>query len=163
MPKQITLERTFTATLDDVWSLWTTKEGIESWWGPDGFSVTVRSLELRPGGKLLYAMSATEPEQIEFMKRANMPVTTEAKVTYSEVNAKTRLAYSHLADFIPNVEAYSVTTVVELFASASTVLMKLTIDPMHDDVWTERATLGWESELNKLSKVIEGRARPTAP
>lgn len=159
MSKRITLERTFTATLDDVWDLWTTTEGIESWWGPDGFSVTVRSLDLRPGGKLLYAMSATEPAQIEFMKNANMPVTTEATITYSEVSPKTRLAYSHLADFIPNVEAYSVTTLVELFASAATVLMKLTFDPMHDDVWTERATMGWESELNKLTKVIE-RAKP---
>ena len=32
----ITMERTFDATLHEVWELWTTKAGIESWWGPDG-------------------------------------------------------------------------------------------------------------------------------
>ncbi len=32
----ITLERTYKASLQDVWDMWTTKEGIESWWGPDG-------------------------------------------------------------------------------------------------------------------------------
>jgi hypothetical protein len=25
---------------------------------------------------------------------------------------------------------------------------------MHDDEWTRRATMGWESELGKLAKVL---------
>ena len=37
--KRTTLERNFNASIDDVWELWTTKDGIESWWGPDGFAV----------------------------------------------------------------------------------------------------------------------------
>ena len=37
--RRVRLERTYDATLDDVWDLWTTKEGIESWWGPPGFKV----------------------------------------------------------------------------------------------------------------------------
>ena len=32
--RRITLERTYKASLQDVWDMWTTKEGIESWWGP---------------------------------------------------------------------------------------------------------------------------------
>jgi hypothetical protein len=48
----------------------TTKEGIESWWALDGFAVEVRKLDLRPAGELLYSMTATGPEQIEFMKNA---------------------------------------------------------------------------------------------
>ena len=35
------------ATVEDVWALWTTEPGIESWWGPDGFDVTVGHLDLR--------------------------------------------------------------------------------------------------------------------
>src|SRR5262245_47945643 len=38
----VTLERTFDAPIEDVWDLWTTKDGIESWWGPEGFRVEVR-------------------------------------------------------------------------------------------------------------------------
>ena len=75
----VVLERTFTAAIDDVWALWTTKDGIESWWGPEGFTVKVRKLELRPGGELLYAMIATGPEQIAFMKQAGMPLSTETR------------------------------------------------------------------------------------
>jgi uncharacterized protein YndB with AHSA1/START domain len=40
--KRITLERVYHTDVQDVWDLWTTKDGIESWWGPGGFAVTVR-------------------------------------------------------------------------------------------------------------------------
>ena len=82
--RRITLERTYTASLQDVWDMCTTKEGIESWWGPDGFSVKVRKLDLRPGGECQYGMTATAGPQIEFMKKHGMPLTTEAKLTYTE-------------------------------------------------------------------------------
>ena len=35
------LERTYEATAQELWELWTTKEGFESWWGPEGFRVEV--------------------------------------------------------------------------------------------------------------------------
>jgi uncharacterized protein YndB with AHSA1/START domain len=44
----MTIERTYEARIEDVWALWTTADGIESWWGPEGFTVTVRSSDLRP-------------------------------------------------------------------------------------------------------------------
>jgi uncharacterized protein YndB with AHSA1/START domain len=46
---RITLERTVPAPLAEVWQLWTTKSGIESWWSPDGFAIEVRELDLRRG------------------------------------------------------------------------------------------------------------------
>jgi uncharacterized protein YndB with AHSA1/START domain len=151
---RITLERTYKAAIEDVWDMWTTKEGIESWWGPDGFSVTVRKIDLRPGGELHYAMTATAPPQIAFMNKAGMPLTTEAKVTYTEVSPPRRLAYTHLADFIPRVEPYAVAHLIELTQTADGVRMVLTFDAMHDDEWTKRAVAGWEMELNKLSKAL---------
>jgi uncharacterized protein YndB with AHSA1/START domain len=153
----ITLERTYDAPVEDVWELWTTKEGIESWWGPEGFSVTVRQLDLRPGGQLLYAMTAVAPAQVGFMKRAGMPVTTEARLTYTEIVPHRRLAYTHLADFIPGVPPYEVATIVELKPSAQGVRMVLTFEAMHDEEWTQRAIGGWESGLGRLAKVIESR------
>jgi uncharacterized protein YndB with AHSA1/START domain len=50
---QFSIERTYAASIDETWALWTTKAGIESWWGPEGFDVTVISLDLRPGGQLV--------------------------------------------------------------------------------------------------------------
>jgi uncharacterized protein YndB with AHSA1/START domain len=156
-PRRITLERVYRADVQDVWDLWTTKDGIESWWGPGGFAVTVRKLDLRPRGELLYAMTAIDPPQIEFMKKAGMPLTTEARITFTEIVPLRRLAYVHLTDFIPGVEPYDVATVVELQRVADGVRMILSFDAMHSDEWTERAVMGWKSELGKLDALIATR------
>lgn len=155
--RRITIERTYKASVEDVWDLWTTKEGIESWWGPDGFTTKVLKLDLRAGGELLYAMTATAPAQAQFMKNAGMPLTTQARITYSEVVIQSRLAYIHLADFIPGVEPYDVATVVEFHPTGQSVHMVLTFDAMHDEEWTQRAVMGHESQLEKLQKVIAGK------
>ena len=150
--KRITLERDYRADIQDVWDLWTTKEGIESWWGPGGFAVTVRKLDLRPGGELHYDMKATAPPQIEFMKKHGMPTTTKARITFTEVTPPTRLAYVHLADFIPGVDPYDVATILELAQTPDGVHMALSFDAMHSDEWTERAVMGWTSEIGKLGE-----------
>ena len=113
--RRITMERTFDAPIEDVWELWTTKEGIESWWGPEGFTVTVHAIDLRPGGEMRYEMRATAPDVVEGMKRMGMPLATEARLTYREIAPHRRLAYLHAADFVPGVAAYDIATEVELF------------------------------------------------
>lgn len=153
--RKVTLERTFNAPIQEVWDLWTTRSGIESWWGPDGFSVTVRKIDLRPGGELLYAMTANAPDQIEFLKKAGMPVTTVSRLTYTEIDPPRRLAYSQTADFIPGVEPYEVPTTVELETTPQGVRLVLTFTAMHDERWTNLAVMGWESELGKLAKLLE--------
>jgi uncharacterized protein YndB with AHSA1/START domain len=155
--RKITIERTYKASLQDVWDLWTTKKGIESWWGPEGFEVKVRKLDLRPGGELQYAMTAIGPDQVEFMKQAGMPLTTEARLTYDEIAPNRRLAYTHLADFIPGVEPYDIAHVMELHPKGQGVRMVFTFDAMHDEEWTQRAVMGWEMELGKLEKTIRER------
>jgi len=152
--KRITMERTFSSPIEDVWALWTTKEGIESWWGPPGFSVTVRAIDLRPGGELRYAMIARTPEMVAFMKGEGMPTTTENRAVYAEVDPPRRLRYRHDADFIPGVEPYEVDTLVELHQTPAGVHMVLSFDAMHTDEWTQRAVMGWELELGQLAAVL---------
>ncbi len=153
--RTVTLERTFDASIAEVWDLWTTKDGIESWWGPDGFAVKVRTLDLRPGGALVYAMTAVGSDQIEFMKNAGMPLTSETRVTYTEVDPPRRLAYTTVADFIPGVEPYDAATVVDLHPIPGGVRLVLTQEAMHDEHWTQMAVMGWESELDKLERVLK--------
>jgi uncharacterized protein YndB with AHSA1/START domain len=159
----MTLERTFQAPIEEVWDLWTTKEGIESWWGPDGFAVKVHQLDLRPGGDFAYAMTAIAPDQLEFLEKAGMPATTESRATFTEVDPPRRLSYNHLADFIPGVEPYQVPTTVELEETAQGVRLTLSFEAMHDEHWTNLAVMGWEAQLNKLAKLLEdsgGRVNP---
>lgn len=153
--RQVTLERALEGSIEEVWDLWTTKEGIESWWGPDGFAVKVQKLDLRPGGELVYATIAIASDQIEFMKNAGMPLTIETRVTYTEVVPPRRLAYTTRADFIPGVEPYDAATVVELHPSTDGVRLVLTQEAMHDEHWTQMAVMGWQSELDKLARVLK--------
>jgi uncharacterized protein YndB with AHSA1/START domain len=155
--KAFSIERMFSASVEDVWELWTTKAGIEAWWGPEGFEVSVTSLDLRPGGELVYSMTATAPEQVAFMKRAGMPLSTETRVTYTEVSPPRRLAYRLLADFVPDVTPYEVATLIELQAAAEGAKLTVTFDAMHDDLWTERARAGHESQMRKLEALLAAR------
>lgn len=155
--KKITLERTFDASIEEVWDLWTTKEGIESWWGPDGFATHVSKLELRPGGELVYAFTAIAPDQIAFLKNAGMPLTQIVRATYTEVVPPRRLAYTTLADFMPGVEPYDVDTAVDLIAGAAGVRVVLTLDAMHDEQWSKLVVTGWENELTKLARLLKSR------
>jgi uncharacterized protein YndB with AHSA1/START domain len=154
LARKIRIERTFRASVDEVWDLWTTRSGIESWWGPGGFEVKVRELDLRPGGELVYLMTATAADQVDFMKKAGMPVTTEHRIVYTEVSPRKRLAYRQVADFIPGVEPYDIATVVEFEPGAEAVRMVLTFDAMHDEQWTRMALVGHESELDKLARLL---------
>jgi uncharacterized protein YndB with AHSA1/START domain len=156
--ESIILERTYPAALEDVWALWTTADGIASWWGPDGFAVTVRSLDLRPGGELHYVMRAVDPHTVAFMKAQGMPTAHEAWLRYTEVVPMRRVAWSHAADFIPGVTPYAVGTAVDLSRVASGVKVVVTLDRMHDETWTQRAVAGWEQELGKLGHALAARA-----
>lgn len=157
--RTVTLERVFDAAIEEVWELWTTKDGIEAWWGPDGFSVRVNKLDLRPGGELLYAMTATAPDQIEFLRKAGMPLTSETRIIYKEIVPRQRLAYTNIVDFVPGVSPYDVATIVDFDTTPEGVRMVLTLDAMHDEHWTQMAMMGWESELGRLAEVLATRSR----
>ena len=100
-------------------------------------------------------MTAVAPDQIQFMKNAGMPVTTENRGRYVEVVPPARLVFTQVADFIPGVEPYDVATTVELEAAAEGVRLVLTIDAMHDEHWTQMAVMGWEGELDKLARALQ--------
>lgn len=153
----ITIERTYDASAEEVFALWTTRAGIESWWAPDGFSVEVHKLELEPGGALEYTLTAVAQEQVQFLKNAGMPLSTRARKTYTEVVPSQRLGYTSLIDFVPGVDLYEHGTSVELQSSVAGVRAVMTMEPLHDEVWTERLIRGRENELDNLTKLIATR------
>jgi uncharacterized protein YndB with AHSA1/START domain len=152
---KIRIERHCHAAPEHVWRLWTTSDGIESWWAPDGFTVKVQKIDLRPGGELVYTMTATAPEQVEFMNSVGMPLTTESRKTFTELDPATRIAYNSLVDFVPGVDPYQFLTVVDLQPSDGGTRVTMTVDPMHDDTWTQRLVMGRENELDNLIRLAD--------
>lgn len=58
--KGIKIERIFDATREKVWQAWTDEEMVKKWWGPEGFTAPYAKVDLRVGGKYIYAMHGPE-------------------------------------------------------------------------------------------------------
>jgi uncharacterized protein YndB with AHSA1/START domain len=148
------LHRHYPASPERVWHLWTTAAGISTWWAPEGFSTSVEVLELRPGGELVYTTTATGRHQIAFMEQAGMPLSTRSRKEFVDIDEPTRLAYTSTIDFVPDVEPYQHLTVVSLERTTSGTDVTMEVEPLHDDVWTERLLAGRANELDNLARVV---------
>ena len=151
-----TIERTVSASPARVWELWTTPEGISAWWAPEGFRTDVTLLDLQPGGELVYTMTAVAPEQIAFMEQYGMPLTTESRKTFVDLDEPHRISYDSLVDFVPDHEPYQHRTEVELHAEGEGTRIVMRVEPMHDEVWTERLVQGRANELENLAALVGG-------
>lgn len=155
--KPVRFERTYEAAVEDLWDLWTTKEGFESWWGPEGFRVEVHAIEPRVGGKLSYDMIAVEPAHIEYLKKEGMAPSHGTHGTFVEVEPLKRLKLLHVIDFIPGLAPYDNNITVELFVEGKNVRMAVAIDAHPEEEWTRRSAAGFESQLRKVPGALARR------
>jgi uncharacterized protein YndB with AHSA1/START domain len=153
----VRVERTYEGPVDDLWWLWTTKEGFESWWGPEGFRVEVHKLDLRVGGELIYDMIAATAEHIEYMKQNNMSPSHKVRGKFAEIVPMKRLGLNQLIDFIPGMEPYEHLMSVEFVSEGKQVRMVVTINEHKTPEWTRMATKGFESQLTKVPAVLAKR------
>jgi len=149
---QLIIERTYRAEPRELWELWTTKEGFESWWGPEGFRVDVHELEARVGGPLFYDMIADAPEQVAEMKAMGAPISHETRGKFSALEPFDRLAVTHVIDFLPGVTPFENTIVVEFFKKGPDVRMVVTLEAMHTEEFSQMQREGFTSQLRKLDK-----------
>ncbi len=153
--KQFTIVRTLKGPAEKVWRMWTTKEGLEKWWGPQGFASVVKHLDVRVGGRFEIEMTALLPEIIAYLKASGMGASSMAKGDYTEVAENRRLVYTNAVDFVPGVAPYTSTTIVELSSEpGGGVRLSVCNDVMHDEHWTAMATAGWEQQIGKLEREL---------
>ena len=152
-----TIERTVAAAPGRVWELWTTGEGISRWWAPDGFRTDVTRLDLELGGELRYTMTAVAPAQIAFMEQVGMPLSTESRKVFTEIDEPARLAYRSVIDFVPDHEPYEQLTIVDLAPDGDGTRIRMQVEPLHDEVWTQRLIDGRTNELEHLAALVGGR------
>ncbi len=149
---KIVFERTYRASVQDLWEMWTTKEGFESWWAPEGCRVEVKTLEARLGGRILYDMIADTPETIAAMEQLGLPRSHPDHGRFSEFRPHQSLAMTQMIDFVPGVEPYEFRMRVEFFPSGEHVRMHVTLDRLHSEEWTQLAQQGFTSQLGKLDR-----------
>lgn len=82
-PRSIVGIREFDAPRELVFAAWTDPTHLAQWWGPNGFSITTSSFDLRPGGVWRFVMHG--PDGRDYQNR----------ITFEEVVRPERIVYRH--------------------------------------------------------------------
>ncbi len=85
MSSDLKIERTFEASIDLVWSMWTEAEHFANWYGPIGATIPKAEMDVQVGGGRFIAMEMQAPNGLMKMHFVG---------EYTEVTPKTRLVYS---------------------------------------------------------------------
>jgi len=88
--RELRISRTLNAPIDLVWEVWTKPEHIAQWWGPNGFTNTINTMELVSGGQWNLVMHG--PDGTDYVNKS----------TFKEVIEFKRISYEH---FNPHIIA----------------------------------------------------------
>lgn len=148
----VVIERTYRATVEELWSLWTTKEGFESWWGPEEFRVEVHKIEARQGGALQYDMIADTPTAVKAMTDMGHQPMHKTRGWFAEYTPMTRLVLTHVIDFLPGLKPFESTMSVDFIPAGDRVRMVTTLQPMPYPEISKMQGIGYTSQLAKLDR-----------
>jgi uncharacterized protein YndB with AHSA1/START domain len=101
-PRSIVGVREFDAPRDLVFSAWTDPQHLAQWWGPNGFTTTTMSFDLRPGGVWRFVMHG--PDGRDYQNR----------ITFEEVAPPERVVYRHGGDDVEPVQFRTTVTFEDL-------------------------------------------------
>src|SRR5678816_2044021 len=66
--RELLLTRLLNAPIDLVWEVWTKPEHIAQWWGPNGFTNTITTMDVHPGGEWDLIMHG--PDGIDYKNKS---------------------------------------------------------------------------------------------
>ena len=143
-PRGFTIERTLKAPPRKVWTMWTTKEGLEAWFTGQGWTSKVTHLDVRVGGQ--YEITMTDGTQ-----------TIRNHGTYKEIVPNRRLAYTWEYDIFlaPGDQPYDVPITVEFEEVPGGTKMTFTQGPLATPEYTEGSRQGVLSNFERLAKSLE--------
>lgn len=81
--RELIITRTLNAPVELVWEVWTKPEHIANWWGPNGFTNTISTMDVAPGGQWNLVMHG--PDGTDYVNKS----------TFKEVIPLKRISYEH--------------------------------------------------------------------
>jgi uncharacterized protein YndB with AHSA1/START domain len=153
----VVIERTYRTRVEELWGLWTTKEGFESWWGGEGSRVEVHTIEACEGGMLHYDMIAVEPADIAARNQMGLAPSSSVRARFAQFRPYQRLTLRHVIDSVPGVKPYKSTIAVEFFPTGDAVRMVTTIEPMHNEEFTKTSIRVFTSQLKMLEQRFQSQ------
>jgi len=110
LDRQIVLLRMYEASPATVFEAWTTRSAVEKWWGPNGFTITVAEMDVRPGGTWRFTMHG--PDGVDY---PNL-------ITYEDVSAPEQLVFRH--EGAPDDPAFRSTVTFDDFGGMTVLTMR---------------------------------------
>jgi uncharacterized protein YndB with AHSA1/START domain len=141
--KTLRVERVFKASPEKVWQAWTTPELFEKWWGPRGWTTTVKHQELRPEGYMLYGMKCEDPGQTDWYGKVSW-----GKSVYQTIDEPKSLRY---IDYFCDSEGVVDETMPP---------MDITVEFVPEDGATRLVSTGVFQTSEDLKKVLEMGMEP---
>lgn len=143
--RQIVHARVYPAPPERVFPLWVTREHLERWWGPDGFSLTVDELDVRPGGRWTFTMHG--PDGTDY------PNT----IVFEEVSPPGRLVFLHGEPGDAHPQFRFVVTFDEMAGSTALTMRQVFESPEARDLVVARydAMEGAVQTLDRLAALVE--------
>ncbi|MGC4022092.1 MAG: metalloregulator ArsR/SmtB family transcription factor [Cyclobacteriaceae bacterium] len=83
--KKMLVERLVNAPCALVWDAWTKPEHIKHWWGPEGFTNTIQTMDVKPGGIWEFTMHG--PDGVDYKN----------KIVYVEIVRHKKLVLNHVS------------------------------------------------------------------
>lgn len=85
----LTIERVINAPKDKVWAAYAEPEIFTQWWGPEGWSTTVKHFDFSEGGNTLYGMKCEDKNQGDFYGQESW-----GKFVYGPITPKDSFVYT---------------------------------------------------------------------
>ena len=139
--REIVLVRVIDAPREAVFAAWTEPGSFCEWFGPDGFTCTIREMDVRPGGRARFDMVSADGTR--FTNRFD----------YLEIVPGERLVMDHGSDFDDDPARFRTTVTFETQDNGKTVL---TLRQLHPTVEQRAAGIGFgavELGLQTLHKL----------
>jgi len=83
--REIIITRSLNAPVELVWEVWTHPEHIKNWWGPNGFTNTIHSMDVKPNGEWNLTMHG--PDGTDFKN----------KNVFKEIIKHKRIVFDHVS------------------------------------------------------------------
>jgi hypothetical protein len=87
-PRAIIGMREFDAPRDLVFDAWTDPKHLAQWWGPNGFTTTTMSFDLRPGGVWRFVMHG--PDGRDYQNRITWCVQNASSIATAAAKTSSR-------------------------------------------------------------------------
>ena len=143
MTHDIIINRVIDAPRERVFDAWTNAAALNQWWGPQGFTTTTQSADIRPGGVWQFVMHG--PDGMDYPNY----------MTFEEIVRPERLTYTHGDDANQPLDFHTTVTFDEMDdRTGLTMRVVFSTEELYQQALGFGAPQGGHSTLDSLAEFV---------